>query len=262
MAVATPVFERKINTYKTEDERRYEGMSADELHNSRISDNYARLVNPENKLKDIMASIDAEGSHVVQPAVEESEPVMRSAIQAQPRAAAGPAPAYFVSNARADADIFRADSPINAPAVYMQAQPAYADMAEEESEDLRPTKTTIQYQTIGADGAVMPFNSASAMGEGEISRPVEQARKESRVVLKRRDKVILGVIVGLILAVFALIIVNSAVISNLSSDISTLETLRDQAVEHRDEVAAVYEDVTSPESVIEAAEQAGIPLGN
>lgn len=272
MAVATPVFERKINTRKTEDERRYEGMSAEDLHNSRISDNYARLVNPENKIKDIVASIDVEGSHVLQPAVEVYEPAMQPAMPpamppvmqaAQPQAIASPAPAYFVRNARADADIFRADSPVNAPVAYMQAQPVYANSVEDESDDLRPTSTTIQYQTIGADGAAMPLNSASAMDEGEISRLAEQPRKENGFVLKRRDKVILGVIVTLILAVFALIIVNSAVISNLSADITALETLRDQAMAQYAQVAAVYEDVTSVESVLEAAQAAGIGgLGN
>ena len=260
MAVATPVFERKIN-----DERRYEGISAEDLHNSRISDNYARLVNPENKIKDIVASIDVEGSRVIPPVEEEYEPVIQPAMPSlmqatQIQAPASSAPAFFVRNARADADIFRADSPVNAVGSFVQAQPVYANGYEDESEDLRPTNTTIQYQTIGADGAVMPYNSSKVMGEGEIARPAEQTRKENRFVLKKRDKIILGVIVALILTVFALIILNSAVISNLSSDISALETLSDEAMAQYVQVVAEFENAVSPENVLEAAQAAGISV--
>ena len=252
MAVATPVFERKLNTYKTEDERRNERMSAEDIHNSRISDNYARLVNPENTLRDVVASIDVEGSHVLQSPVEKYTPEMPPVMQAaQPRVAFNTAPTFFVRNARADADIFRADSPINSRAMFAQPQPAYADY-EKESEDLRPTETTIQYQTIGENGAAMPFDSASAMAEGEVVRSKEQARKESRFVLKKRDKIILGVVVALILTVFALIIVNSAVISSLTSEISSLETLYEEAMNGYAQVAAEYAEVTSPEYVLEA----------
>lgn len=261
MAVTTPVFERKVNTQKTEDERRYERMTAEDLHNSRISDNYARLVNPENKLKDIVASIDARGPQVIQYVEEEVQPVIQNAMPPVMQTSVNPAPVFFVSNARADADIFRADNPVNARASIMPTQSTYVERYEDENEDLRPTSTTIQYQTIGAGGAVMPSNSSSVRSEGRISRPVEKPRKDGNFVLKKRDKVILGVIVALILTIFTLIIVNSAVISNLSSDISAREALLDEAVAQYEQVEAELNAVTSPESVLEAAQDMGWQIG-
>lgn len=249
MAVGTPVFERNTNTYK-EDERRKERMSAEANHNSRISDNYARLVNPENKIKDIIASIDAEGSQIVQPVVEDIQPVMQ-----RPQAIVNQSPAYFVRNARADADIFRADSPVNTPAEYMLPHPVYTNVTE--GEDLRPVSANMQYQTVGVNSSVMPFNSADR-DESKITRSTEQTEKESRFVLKRRDKVIWGVVVALIVAAFTLIIINSAVISNLKSDISELEALRQTAVAEYEQVVAEFEDVTSEESVLAAAQAAGL----
>lgn len=250
MAVGTPVFERSTNTYK-EDERRKERMSVETNHNSRISDNFARLVNPENKIKDIIASIDAEGSQIVPPVVEDIQPVMQ-----HPKTVVNQAPVYFVRNARADADIFRADSPVNASAEYMPPRPIYTNITE--GEDLRPTSVNMQYQTVGVDGSVKPFNSTGVKDKSKISHSAEQPEKENRFVLKRRDKVILGVIVALIVAVFTLIIINSAVIYNLKSDISELETLRQAAVAEYEQVVAEYEDVISEDSVRAAAQAAGI----
>lgn len=246
MAVATPIIERKISRQVSENA----GMTADELHNARMGNNLARLLNPEYKIKDIVASIDAEGSDVVAaaPAAEQQVQSPAPARQYDKGIIARRAPAqevYTVKNARADADIFRADSAVNR--ISAQAP------AEEENEDLRPTPTTIQYQTISADGTAIAGRSR-AMHEGEISRTADEGKS---IRLTKRDKIVLGVIVGLILAVFVLIIVNSAVISNLNSDIEYFEGRVEGARAAQSQVAAELEELTSDDHILEVAEDMG-----
>lgn len=300
MAVATTVIERRFSQQINEREERG-GMNADELHNARMKDNLARLLNPEYKIKDVVASIDTDGSQVIksaapaadvsaQPAApaqlyeangiiarrapaqqEYVQPVQSAPVYQQPAQSAAQ-PVYMVKNARANADIFRADSPVNRPAQAYAPTPAQAYAAarsmaaaqaapavmpaEEESDDLRPTATTIQYQTISADGTAIAGRTRT-MQEGEIARPAEREESESKINLTKRDKIIIGVIVGLILAVFVLIIVNSAIISNLNSDISRLEGMADTARAAYESAYSEVENVTSYENVYNVALEQG-----
>lgn len=300
MAVATPVIERRFSQQINEREERG-GMNADELHNARMKDNLARLLNPEYKIKDVVASIDTDGSQVIKsaaPAADVSaqlaapaqlyeangiiarrapaqqeyvQPVQSAPVYQQPAQSAAQ-PVYMVKNARANADIFRADSPVNRPAQAYAPTPAQAYAAarsmaaaqaapavmpaEEESDDLRPTATTIQYQTISADGTAIAGRTRT-MQEGEIARPAEREESESKINLTKRDKIIIGVIVGLILAVFVLIIVNSAIISNLNSDISRLEGMADTARAAYESAYSEVENVTSYENVYNVALEQG-----
>lgn len=295
MAVATPVIERRTYNQSIESEARSAGMTADELHNARMKDNLARLLNPENKIKDVVASIDADGTQVIQAAPEAVQAPERSAapsvvygadgIIARPAsavqtpAAEAPAyapahsaaqPVYVVKNARANADIFRADSPVNRPAQAYASTPAQAYEAaramaaanaapateEEENEDLRPTPTTIQYQTIGADGTVIINSAARTMQEGEISRPAER-EEPAKISLTKRDKVIIGVIVSLILAVFVLIIVNSAIISGLNSEIAAYEGIVSDVQSQYAAVAEDLEELTSYDNIYNVAIENG-----
>lgn len=295
MAVATPVIERRTYNQSIESEARSAGMTADELHNARMKDNLARLLNPENKIKDVVASIDADGTQVIQAAPEAVQAPERSAapsvvygadgIIARPAsavqtpAAESPAyapahsaaqPVYVVKNARANADIFRADSPVNRPAQAYAATPAQAYEAaramaaanaapateEEENEDLRPTPTTIQYQTIGADGTVIINSAARTMQEGEVARPAER-EEPAKISLTKRDKVIIGVIVSLILAVFVLIIVNSAIISGLNSEIAAYEGMVSDVQSQYAAVAEDLEELTSYDNIYNVAIENG-----
>ncbi len=295
MAVATPVIERRTYNQSIESEARSAGMTADELHNARMKDNLARLLNPENKIKDVVASIDADGTQVIQAAPEAVQAPERSAapsvvygadgIIARPAsavqtpAAEAPAyapahsaaqPVYVVKNARANADIFRADSPVNRPAQAYASTPAQAYEAaramaaanaapateEEENEDLRPTPTTIQYQTIGADGTVIINSAARTMQEGEIARPAER-EEPAKISLTKRDKVIIGVIVSLILAVFVLIIVNSAIISGLNSEIAAYEGMVSDVQSQYAAVAEDLEELTSYDNIYNVAIENG-----
>ena len=295
MAVATPVIERRTYNQSIESEARSAGMTADELHNARMKDNLARLLNPENKIKDVVASIDADGTQVIQAAPEAVQApqisaapsvvygadgiIARPASAVQTPAAESPAyapahsaaqPVYVVKNARANADIFRADSPVNRPAQAYAATPAQAYEAaramaaanaapateEEENEDLRPTPTTIQYQTIGADGTVIINSAARTMQEGEIARPAER-EEPAKISLTKRDKVIIGVIVSLILAVFVLIIVNSAITSGLNSEIAAYEGMVSDVQSQYAAVAEDLEELTSYDNIYNVAIENG-----
>lgn len=277
MAVATP-------------ERTTE-LTEDELHNARISENYRRLMDPEYKLNDLLGDRYGAGSQPAQPVRNasyvqpqsvqnvnniQSQPVRNTVNYVQPPVQnAVNTPVMLVQGARSDADIFRADNPINR--AYFQAngssltvnvQPVQSySVEEEDNEDLRPTSTTIQYQTVGADGVRLDDNVINAYREGETDRPEEAHSSRSGISFSKRDKIIMGVILGLIFAVFVLIIVNSAIISNLNSEISDLDV---QLAAVQEEVTdgtyaqeyaqleAELKEITSEENVYERAVEQGI----
>ena len=193
MAVA--VLERDVNTLeKIEEERKVSGynaqMSADEQHNAQISERYARLISSNNNVDEVLGRSQQ---------VVESKP--RNELFAKP---------YLVENARADAEIFRADSPVNRKV--MDIQPVMvAEDSEEENEDLRPTSTTIQYKTYGVKKAVEEVN-------------VENTNTEKRAGLSKKEKIIIAAVVSVIIAMLVLIIVNSAVISGINADLGSLQS--------------------------------------
>lgn len=199
MAVATPVLERNE---VTEEKLNY-GYSrmAEEEHNARIKRNYAMLINPETRLDEMLGRSE--------PAAVTTEEVANEAATAREIILQKP---YLVENARADAAIFRADSPVNRRVFETAPQiVAEQDSEEEENEDLRPTLTTIQYRTTGVQATIE---------EGKI----ENTGVEKRAGLAKRDKIIIAAVVSIILALLALIIVNSALISGLNSDIGSLQS--------------------------------------
>ena len=201
MAVATPILERKIE--ETREEVQYDYASqqrADEIHNSKIKEIYAQLINPETKMSDIKSTAETKSASVqaVAPAVE---------------ALAVSEDVYLVDNARADSDIFRADSIINRkanaiPEIDMESTQAF--LWDEENEDLMPTRTTMQYTTI----------AKKKDEEGTIAN----TGAEKRISLTKRDKIIVGVVVAVIVALFVLVIVNSAIISGVNSDLGSLQS--------------------------------------
>ena len=195
MAVDTPVFERVPSRIDVLEE---------EEHNARIKDRYRRLINPENKIEDVFNNntqdqyaITSEQMSMYSQAASQSTPVI-----SRP---------YLVENARADAAIFRADSPINMKrnqAVEEQASAVVDAMpVEEENEDLRPTPTTIQYQTIN-----------SVEENNEVVASTTSRRK-----FGKREKIIVSVFVAVVFALLALVIINSVVIANLNADIAQVQ---------------------------------------
>lgn len=220
MSVGAPVLERNPDTQ----EREYNVytnsfLSAEERHNSLISEKYAKLINPESKPHDIISSHRTEERNYTElnTVPIENDIFARKAVEQKP---------YLVENARADADIFRADSPINRKTVEVAESPSVSQSDEEENEDLRPTQTTIQYKTAGL---------AKSGEEGKIE--TKNARV-SKLALTKKDRLIIAVALTIILALFVLIIVNSAVISNLNRDVSTLQATLNEAQETYTQIEA------------------------
>lgn len=192
MAVDTPVLERSTNVKNSERyavPTRRDYMAEDE-HNARIRDTYARLINPNNKIEDVFAANKAAEREVAS-----AEPIVQRP--------------YLVENARADAAIFRADSAINNKAVEDFAEVEVDQIVdyEEEDEDLRPTPTTIQYQTIGK----------------KQQTAVSSTTDKRLFSLGKKEKIIIAVFVAFVAALVTLLIVNSAVISRLNADIAAVQ---------------------------------------
>ncbi len=190
MAVASPVLERKAET--KEERKYYENpvyevrMTSDEIHNASIGEKYARLINPESTVREIVDNVKTDRVNTY----SEKEEV------------------YLVKNARADAQIFFADSPVNRVEQSAEVSEA-ASIDEEENEDLRPTATTIQYRTAAMKSA----------DEGKVRNTAAK-----RMGISKRDKIIIAIALTVIIALFVLIIVNSAVISHVNSDLGVLQS--------------------------------------
>lgn len=204
MAVDTPVLERitKDTEKKCSVPSRMDFM-AEEEHNARIRDTYARLINPDNKIEDVFKRAEAKASAVAE------KPVSQSAPAPVKRSIAG-SHAYVVENARADAAIFRADSSVNAQRAQIaqvKKEVAVTTPAEEENEDLRPTPTTIQYQTIGMKSVTK----------------TTAATKKSAVTFGKREKIIVAVFVAVVIALITLVLVNATIISNLNAEIASVQ---------------------------------------
>lgn len=224
MAVLAPVLERKLNTEEnvTTEESRTTTMSAEERHNSRIRTNYARLINPDTTVGDIIVKDTAPQQKVSAP-VKEQKP-------------------FLVENARADAEIFRADSMINRKQAEVDAM-----QEEEENEDLRPTATTIQYKTEKASKIVI---------DDKISNKRKKTSK-----LAKRDKIIIAVALLVIVALFVLVIINSAVLTNLNSEVSSLET---DLITVQNNYTEVLQDKTSyfdEENIMQVVSDFAVKLG-
>lgn len=218
MAVDTPVLERITQDAekKCSVPSRMDVM-AEEEHNARIRDTYARLINPENKIEDVFKRTEEK-------ATATAAPVMQSAPAQVKRSITGNHP-YVVENARANADVFRADSAINAQrAKTAEIKPVAAVAVEaEEDEDLRPTPTTIQYQTIG-------------MTAVKNAQPTQK----KAFVFGKREKIIVAVFVAVVIALLTLVIVNATIISSLNAEISHVQ---DSIITVRGAIAGVNSSV-------------------
>lgn len=235
MAVA-PVLER---TQATQENQTFKGFAAfknDDAHNAQISSIYAKLINPSAGIDEILGRRaeqqreECSDGGAVMPAVE---PVQSRVEEVQRP--------YRVENARADSYIFRADNAVNRK--FLNAQAAETETTEtadeEENEDLRPTPTTIQYKTAGVRHEVE---------NGKISNTGVQ--KQS--LFTRREKIVIAVAVAVIVALFVLIIVNSAVISNLSQSMDVLQnSLADVKTQYEEINGAIAEYTADPAALAE-----------
>lgn len=196
MAVLAPVLERKLNTeQKTATEERNAALlTDDERHNSRIRANYEKLINPDATANDVLSK---------EPVVQRKAEIAVTPVREQQP--------FLVRNARVDSDIFRADSAIN-----RKSETASVSAEEEESEDVRPTPTTIQYKSGNVSKAE---NISKIVIDDKISNKKSRLSK-----LSKRDMIIIAVTLLVVVALFVLVIVNSAVLSNLNSEIDYLQS--------------------------------------
>ncbi len=278
MAVATPILERQTLQQQSA------SSSLDELHNAQIKENYRRLmdanfagngsrngsaaISKEQALEELRASILRHDKSSHQEVINLGQPVMpgpvmqQTGVQPQPIQqpiqpvqvvdavrTAQPQPVqtqpYLVTNARADSDLFRADSPINQHRPVVAEAPA-GKVEEDENEDLRPTMTTIQYKNI------------TESDKREIRAMANEQRNKH--VLERRDKIIIATFVSIVVALFVLVIVNSAVIAGLNGELSTIQTNLNIASETFDSIVSQIADLTSMESIANYAQANGLVL--
>lgn len=267
MAVATPVLERQTIQPQAD-------ISSDALHNAQIKENYRRLMDPnfgtdnskgstaamskEQALEDLRASILRHSKpaqpEIAQAPVRQAEyvqpvtvrPVVEQPVVQQPAMvqAEQPAQPYLVTNARADAEIFRADSPVNQRFVNPAQAPVVID--EEENEDLRPTMTTIQYKNM-------------TESEKREVRAIAAEQRNKRV-LSGRDKAIIATFISVVVALFVLVIVNSAVIAGLNSELSIIENNINTVSWALDNVNAQIDSITSLENIARYAQANGLVM--
>ena len=196
MAVLAPVLERKLNTEeKTAEARNTALMNEEDRHNSQISSKYKALINPDATAHDVLG--------------KEVTVQRRSEITAVPVREQKP---FLVENARVDSDLFRADSVIN------RKTEISAIAEEEENEDLRPTLETIKYRTE---------NKSKIVIDDKISNKKSRLSK-----LSKRDIIIIAATALVVLALFILVVINSAVLSNIKNEIDYLQS--DHAIERED----------------------------
>lgn len=254
MAAATPVLERRISTL--ERKTNIPESPAEIEHNSRIRDNYARLTDPTISADELM------GRETKKDDSSEQKFNQSEYYKANPREALfGKRPEtnlantptitaepiietpYLVTNARADADIFRADSPVNQRYFAEQQTVTNSVESEEENEDLRPTRTTIQY------------GSSERINEEVIpsSTVKDAAVNEAHATFGKREKIIIGTFISMVVALFVLVIINSAIISHLNSSVSQAEQELAAKQSEYAQIAESVEEAKSAESVYEYA---------
>lgn len=255
MATALPVLEReKVNNGTESSLKAYGKLSGAAepapmteeqkalKFNSRISQNYQNLINPDlKKAEDIM------GGAVEAPAYETPEAYARATLY--PERTEESAPRF--QHQRVTEDLFRADSPINAPrtdAGYEAvdfSQPVFAPQeeytqqaeqayAEETNEDLKPTATTIQYR--------------SELYSDEKRTVVEEKKGYA---LTAKGKLLLAVYAVVVVIVLALIIVNTSVLKNIDTETAAYEAQLSQSIARAEQLAEDIEAATSDETITE-----------
>ena len=232
---------REENTEMTEDQKALR-------FNSRISDNYQKLINPDYKKAEDFGDAGIFDQPVdtavferdIRPAV--SAPIFQSAPAAAP-VAERPAAMNFAA-----APVFETAAPAfeaEAPAIGYEA-PAYDGYAEqtnvyaEEEADLMPTSTTIQYR--------------SDLFENE--KPTVTQEKKS-YALTSKGKLLMAVYALVVAVILALIIINTSVLRTLDKEVGAQEARLSQVMSDNAAKDAEISELTSDEYIINWAENNG-----
>ena len=240
--------------------------------NAHISENYQKLINPEYKSAEDFFAVAPAAQPQEAPVYETPEEYARATLypeRAQAmQASAAPAAAPVQEPARPQQprfehqrvteDLFRADSPINAPRMQaaVAAAPAVYDapvfegqaaMAEEAvNEDLTPTSTTIQYRTD--------------LYRDEQREMVEEKKGHA---MTAKGKLLMAVYAVVVVVVLALIIINTSVLNSLDSEVAAREQQLGEVVAHAQTLDDRIDYLTDPETIIERAEsELSMTMGN
>ena len=225
MAVLAPVLDIKLNTEeKTAEARNTALMNEEDRHNSQISSKYKALINPDATAHDVLG--------------KEVTVQRRSEITAVPVKEQKP---FLVENARVDSDLFRADSVIN------RKTEISAIAEEEENEDLRPTLETIKYRTE---------NKSKIVIDDKISNKKSRLSK-----LSKRDIIIIAATALVVLALFILVVINSAVLSNINNEIDYLQSDLAIAREDYNEALKIKEDYLEENNISQIVNQFAAEMG-
>ena len=232
--------------------------------NSRIAENYQKLIDPNFKsAEDFMGGAPADVKEEA-PVYESAEEYARATLYPdRPQTARAEktvteeTPVF--THSRVTEDLFRADSPINAPRMqeYAQAEQVYApaqsaeesygyDAAAEEqmNADLAPTTTTIQYRN-------------------ELYREEQQVAVEEKkgYAMTAKGKLLMAVYAVVVVVVLALIIINTSVLRTLDADVKAKESALNEVYAQYAQVQDKIAEATSDETVIEWGLENGFTFG-
>lgn len=234
--------------------------------NARISENYQKLINPEFKTaEDFFAGAPAEQPQA-EPVYETPGeyamatlyPERAQAPQAEP-VQERPREMPRFEHQRVTEDLFRADSPINAPRMQAAAAAPAAEevafaapsfeaqpYAEDAVEDLAPTATTIQYRT-------------------DLYRDEQREVTEEKKghALTAKGKLLMAVYAVVVVVVLALIIINTSVLNTLDSAVAEREQQLNAMVAQAQELDDRIDYLTDPDTIIQRAEdELHMTMGN
>lgn len=238
--------------------------------NSKIPENYQKLINPDYQSAEDFDGMRAEEQQPVYATQEEyaMATLYPERTQEQPAQQAAPQPvqpqqaAPNFEHHRVTADLFRADSAINAKTAYaepaapaFEQAPAFAEAPayeaqqapayepyEEENADLTPTATTIQYRT-------------------ELYRDEQQSTvEEKKGALTAKGKLLMAIYAIVVVVVLALIIVNTSVLKTLDGEMAAREAQLSEAVARYESLQNDIEVAKSEETIRNWGESHGMYL--
>lgn len=220
--------------------------------NSKISENYQKLINPDYRGADDIA--DSRAAESAQPVFATQEEYAMATLyperlqeQGQEQLQEQQQTAPRFEHHRVTSDLFRADSPMNSQTAYaepaLQSAPVYEEQgyAEEiESADLKPTETTIQYRT-------------------DLYREEKQTVTEERKgALSAKGKLLMAIYAIVVVVVLALIIVNTSVLRTLDSEMALKEAQLSASIARYEEVLENVEIATSEDTILAWGEANGM----
>jgi cell division protein FtsL len=237
-------------------------MQEDELHNAQIKENFARILNPEFKREQINEIKPAGYSEVGMAATQTASPIFTPASEpVYAPLAPQTAPTYEAkqnvfnssanvlaptpvakpyTSARADSAIFRADSDINRVVYTDDISTPVDDIKrdseiDEEDEDLMPTATTRQYKTQ------------------QTAKESQQASKGFS--LTKKEKIMIGCFISLVVLLFTVIIINSAIISGMNESVAKLQNTYETVQDTYQTVQQDLKEAQKAENVLAKADE-------